>query len=182
MKFTRKPKVYNAESLYEVAVRSLARKMRTVAELKRSLRVRVAKQENGEALIESVVQRLKDQRYLNDTNYATAYSNYRRENEKFGKRRVVSDLKAKGVHQDVIEKTVTDAYSGVDEEKLARDFLTRKRLRKPSNEKEAARVFRTLVRAGFSPGVIFRIMKKWDVEDEVISTLETEAVDGPDPS
>lgn len=177
MRFTRKTKTYDSDSLYEAAVGALARKMRTVAELKRLLRTRVAKQDNGEALIEGVVQRLKDQRYLNDTNYAAAYSSFRRENEKFGKRRVITDLKAKGVHQDVIEKTVTAAYDGVNEEKLARDFLVRKRLRKPTNEKEAARIFRTLVRGGFSTRTIFRILKNWDVDDELLTTMESETVD-----
>ena len=183
MSFSRKTKTYDLNSLYEVAVGALARRMRTVAELKRLLRNRVIKQENGEVLIEAVVNRLKEQRYLNDTNYATAYSNFRRENEKFGKRRVITDLKVKGVHQDVIEKTVSAAYEGVDEEKLARDYLNRKRLRKPTNQKESARIFRTLTRGGFSTRTIFRILKNWDVDDEVLSVLESEAVDpAPDNS
>ncbi len=179
MKFTRRTKTYDLDSLYEAAVGALARKMRTVAELKRMLRTRVAKQENGEILVEAVVNRLKEQRYLNDTNYATAYSSFRRENEKFGKARVITDLKAKGVHNDVIEKTVSAAYEGIDEEKLARDYLNRKRVRKPANQKESARIFRTLVRGGFSTRTIFRILKNWDVEDEVLSVLESEAVDSP---
>ncbi len=175
MAFARKTtKTYDAAALYEYALGALARQMRTVAELKRLLRRRVTKQENGEILIEAVVLSLKDHGYLNDTSYAAAYSGFRRENEKFGKRRVIMDLKAKGVHQDVIEKTVDATYDGVDEEKLARDFLARKRLRKPSNEKEAARAFRMLMRAGFAPNLIFRILKNWDVDDEVLSLLETE--------
>lgn len=174
MKFSSKTKTYDADSLYEAAVGALARKMRTVAELKRLLRNRVAKQDNGEVLIEAVVQKLKDQRYLNDTSYATAYSSFRRENEKFGKRRVITDLKIKGVHQDVIEKTVSTAYEGVNEEKLARDFLGRKRARKPENKKEAARIFRMLVRGGFSTHTIFRILKNWDVDDELLTVMETE--------
>lgn len=168
--------------LYESAVNALARKMRTVAELKRLLRMRVSKQENGEVLIEAVIQKLKDQGYLNDTNYATSYSGFRRENEKFGKRRVITDLKAKGVHQDVIEKTVSAAYEGVDEEKLARDFLQRKRLRKPENEREAARIFRAMVRGGFSTRVIFRILKNWNVDDELLTVMESETDTGPPES
>lgn len=182
MKFSRQTKVYDAGMLYESAVNALARKMRTVAELKRLLRMRVSKQENGEVLIEAVIQKLKDQGYLNDTNYATSYSGFRRENEKFSKRRVITDLKAKGVHQDVIEKTVSAAYEGVDEEKLARDFLQRKRLRKPENEREAARIFRAMVRGGFSTRVIFRILKNWNVDDELLTVMESETDTGPPES
>lgn len=171
---SRPAKTYDASSLYEYAVGALGRRMRTVAEIKRLMRNRVAKQENGQDLIEAVVQKLKEQRYLNDTNYAAAYSSLRKDNEKFGRMRVVSDLKAKGVHSDVIEKTVGAAYEGVDEEKLARDFLARKRLKKPEDQKRVARIFRTMVRAGFSVRVIIRILKNWDVDDEVLSAMESE--------
>jgi regulatory protein len=175
-------KTYDAASLYEYAVGALARQMRSVAELKRLLRRRVAQQEQGEILIEAVVQKLKDQRYLNDTNYATAYSTFRIENEKFGRVRVVNELRLKGVHADVIEKTVGAAYEGVDEEKLARAFLARKRLKKPADRKQAARIFRTLLRAGFASRTIIGILKKWDVEDEVLAVMETEAAEKPGES
>jgi regulatory protein len=160
--------------LYDYAIRALSRKMRTVAELKRLMRPRVPEGEIGALLIEMVVFRLKEQKYLNDSNYAAAYSNFRRENEKFGKRRVITDLKAKGVHGDVIEKAISDAYSGTDEQTLARAFLKRKRLKKPSNHKETARTFRALLRAGFGAGVAIAILKRWDVDDEILTALQDE--------
>ena len=167
-------KTADAGVLYEYAVGALGRKMRSVAELKRLLRPRVAAGENGEALVEAVILKLKEQKYLNDTDYATAYSSYRRDNEKFGRMRVISDLKAKGVHGDVIDKAVGAAYAGSDEEQLARAYLRRKNLKKPADEKQAARIFRALTRAGFSSRTIVRILKNWDVDDEVITALESE--------
>lgn len=149
--------------------------MRTVAELKRLLRRRVAPDDAGEAAVEAVILKLKDQKYLNDSEYAAAYSSYRQSTEKFGRRRVAADLRAKGVHPDVIEKSLATAYAGVNEEKLAREHLARKRLRKPKNQKEAARIFRSLLRAGFSSRTIFSILKKWDVDSESLSQLEQEA-------
>lgn len=174
----RTAKTYDAGSLYEYAIGALSRRMRTVAELKRLMRQRVAHQEDGEVLIDAVVQKLKEQRYLNDTAYATTYSSLRRENDKFGRMRVINDLKAKGVHGDVIEKTVDAVYEGVDEEKLARDFLARKRLRRPTNEKETARIFRLLARGGFSTRVIVRILKNWDVDEEILSAMEGGTAEG----
>ncbi len=168
-------KTYDESTLYEYAVSALARKMRSVAELKRLLRQRLPAGEESAALVEAVIARLKDQKYLNDTAYAAAYSSYRRENQKFGRLRVVSDLKARGVHADVITKAVTAAYAGDDEEKLAREYLRRKRLKKPANAKEAARIFRALLRAGYTSRTIIRILKRWDVDDEVLTALESEA-------
>jgi regulatory protein len=174
---SRSTKTYDAESLYEYAVGALSRRMRTVAELKRLMRERVRLQDNGNEIMEAVVERLKQQRYLNDTQYATTYSHYRQENEKFGRMRVVQDLKIKGVHPDVIEKTVGEAYSGVNEEDLARRFLQKKRTKRPKDQKETARVFRLLVRAGFSSRAIIKVLKSWNVEDETLSALEQERAD-----
>jgi regulatory protein len=173
--FPRPKKIYDSEdALYDYAVRALSRKMRSVAELKRLMRPRVPEGELGELLVEMVVRRLKDQNYLNDSSYATAYSSFRRDNEKFGRRRVITDLKVKGVHGDVIEKAVDDAFAGVNEEEQARAFLRRKRLKQPANNKDAARIYRALVRAGFGAGVSIRILKNWNVEDEVLTALQEE--------
>jgi regulatory protein len=175
-------RTYDEESLYEYAVGALGRRMRTVAELKRLMRRKVGQQEHGELLVDLVIARLKQNRYLNDTSYAESYSRFRKENEKFGRARVVQDLKVKGVHGDIIETVVGAAYADVNEEKLAREFLQRKRVSKPDGQKPAARIFRMLMRAGFSSRVIFRILKTWDVDDETLSILETDAVATPDPS
>jgi regulatory protein len=172
-----RPKATDSEDeLYQYAVGALGRRMRSVADLKRLLRHRVeAGTEYGQTLMELVIRRLKDRGYLNDAKYAAAYSSFRRENEKFGRRRVISDLKAKGVHGEVIEKAVASVYEEVNEEKLARDYLRRKRLVKPTNQKQAARIFRQLVRAGFAPKTIFTILKKWDVDDETLAVFEEES-------
>ncbi len=172
MAFKRARKTYDEVSLYEYAIGALGRRMRTVAEIKRLLRNRVEAQPNGAALIETVVGLLKAQRYLNDTSYAESYSRLRKENDKFGRMRVVQDLKTKGVHPDIIDGAVNAAYDDVNEEQLARAFLRRRRLVKPADQKQAARVFRTLVRGGFPSRVIFRILKTWDVDEETITALE----------
>jgi regulatory protein len=172
---SRTPKDYDEASLYEYAIGALGRRMRSVAELKRLMRQKVAHQgELGQALIDLVIFRLKEQKYLNDTQYAAAFSSYRRDNEKFGRYRVISDLKSRGVHGDIIEGAVSSAYEEVDEEKQAREHLRRKRLQKPANQKQAARVFRALMRAGFSSKTIFAILKKWDVDEETMIALESE--------
>lgn len=177
MPFSRpKKRSYTEDELYEYAVGALARRMRTVAELKRLLRARVdeAESEYGQTLIELVIRRLKDRGYLNDSQYASYFSSLRRDNQKFGRLRVVTDLKIKGVHGDVIEKAVDAAFEGVSEEKQAREFLRKKRLAKPKDQKEAARIFRQLARGGFSTKTIFNILKHWNADEETLTALEGE--------
>jgi regulatory protein len=178
MAFARpKRKSYSEDELYEYAVAALARRMRTVAELKRLMRARVedAESEYGQTLIELVIRRLKDQGYLNDSQYAASFSSMRRDNQKFGRMRVITDLKVKGVHGDVIEKAVDAAFDNVNEEKQAREYLRKKRMAKPKDQKQAARIFRQLARAGFGTRTIFAILKRWDVDDETLSALEGES-------
>jgi regulatory protein len=179
MPFSRsKRKLYTEDELYEYALGVLARRMRTVAELKRLLRQKVeAETEFGSTLVELIIRRLKDQGYLNDTKYAAAYSSFRRDNEKFGRMRVVTDLKAKGVHGGVIEQAVASVYDDVNEEKQARAYLHRKRLVKPKDQKQAARIFRQLTRAGFRAKTIFAVLKRWDVDEETLTALEGETLD-----
>ena len=174
MPFKKSNKTYDPPALYEYAVGALSRRMRSVAELKRLMRQKNIEGDDREAVIEAVVRKLKDQKYLNDENFAAQYSSYRKSNEKFGKLRVITDLKQKGVHGDVIDKAVAAAYDNVDEEQLAREHLRRKRLKKPTTEKETARIYRALARAGFSSRTIFKVLKKWAVDEETLSSLEGE--------
>jgi len=178
MPFPRPRKTESEEELYQYAVGALGRRMRSTAELKRLLRRKVeAETEYGQTLVELVIRRLKDRGYLNDAKYAAAYSSFRRDNERFGRMRVITDLKTKGVHGEVIEKAVADTYDEVNDEKQAREYLRRKRLVKPKDQKQAARVFRQLLRAGFGFKTIFGILKKWDVDAETLSELENEIPD-----
>jgi regulatory protein len=181
MTFSRpKRKQYSEDELYEYAVASLARRMRTVAELKRLMRARVEEPESeyAETLVELVIRRLKDQGYLNDSSYAAYYSSMRRDNQKFGRRRVITELKTHGVHASVIDKAVDAAFESVNEEKQARDYLRKKRMEKPKDQKQTARIFRQLLRAGFKSKTIFTILKKWEVDDETLTALEGENPEG----
>jgi regulatory protein len=168
-----KPRAFlNEGGLYEYGVRALGRQMRTEAELRRLMEKRAEPGERGEAAVEAAIARLKERRYLDDQSFAETYARLRQQNEKLGERRVRNDLKQKGVHGDLIAETLEARYGQTNEEALAREHLARRRLRKPENEKETARVMRRLVAAGFSTGVIYKILRQWDVPDEALAALE----------
>jgi len=168
-------------SLYNYAVRLLGQQMRTVAELKRLLRRRIEPGPAGEEALARVVARLTEYKFLDDTGYAREFARLRQQNSSFGRRRVQQDLMRKGVRAEVIAQTLDAAYEGVPEEALARRHLERRRIAKPSTQKEAARVARLLLRAGFSPGTVFRILKQWDVEDAALAAIESLAADEQPP-
>ena len=175
----KKPEPLAEAALYDYAVNALGRRMRTVAELTRLMRQRVEPGETGQAKINAVIARLKEYRYLNDSEYAANYTRLRQENASFGKRRVRQDLAIKGVKAEVIASTLDAAYENVNEEALARRHLERKGVKQPTNDKEAARVMRMLIRAGFSTGVIYGILKRWNIPEDALAALENT---GDDPA
>ncbi len=169
----KKPRAFlNEAGLHDYAVKSLGRAMRSEADLRRLMRQRVEPGEQGVAIVDAVVARLKEYGYLNDQSFAETYARLRQENEKLGVRRVRQDLKQKGVNTELVEQTLDARYGSTNEEALAREHLERKRIRKPENQKETARVMRRLVAAGFSTGVIYKILRQWDVPDEDLAVLD----------
>ncbi len=151
------------EGLFEYAVGSLARRMRTVRDLRRLMKARTEEGEAGERAMERVVARLIDLRYLSDEQFAADYTRLRKEGQKFGRRRVEQDLAMKGVGKELVASTIATAYQDVDEAELARQFCERKRIRAPGNEKETARAMGRLMRAGFSSTAIWKVLRGWRV-------------------
>jgi regulatory protein len=157
--------------LFEYAVGVLARRMRTVRDLRRLMRNRAEEGEAGERAMDAVCARLKDLGYLSDTRFAADYTRLRKENEKFGKRRVQQDLMQKGVQKELIATTLAKAYDEVDEVGLAREYVARKRMKKPSGvnaQKETARVMGRLMRAGFSSTAIYKVLREWELPEEAM--------------
>lgn len=168
-----KPRAFlNEAGLYDYAVKALGRHMRTEAELRRLMHQRVEPGERGDAIVSAVVKRLREYGFLDDAAYAETYARLRQENEKLGARRVRQDLRQQGVGAGLVDQTVDARYGGSNEEALAREHLERKRIKKPENEKETARVVRRLVRAGFSTATIYKILRQWDVPDEALAALD----------
>jgi regulatory protein len=160
----RKPEPLDEAALYQYAVGALGRQMRTVAELKRLMSRRVEEGEAGEIKMASVVARLAEQHYLDDRAFASTYTRLRQENQSFGKRRVQQELTRKGVHAELVASTLETAYAQVPEDQLIRQYVARKRIAKPQDDKQTARLVRRLVGAGFSFGIISTLLKAWKLD------------------
>lgn len=161
--------------LFEYAVGVLARRMRTVRDLRRLMKNRAEEGEAGEQAMDAVVTRLKELNYLSDTRFAADYTRLRKENEKHGRRRVQQDLAQRGVPKDLVTSTLAKAYDEVDEVALAREYIARKRLKQPSGpdaQKQTVRVMGRLMRAGFSSSAIFKVLREWEVPEDSLAGLD----------
>ncbi len=113
--------------------------------------------------------------YLDDAAFAETYAR-----SASGKREVRPTTRAAGfcsarVFRQGIDplETLEARYGQTNEEALARQHLEHAsasvNLR---NQKETARVMRRLVTAGFSTGVIYKILRQWDVPEESLVALD----------
>lgn len=166
--------------LFDFAVGALARRMRTVRDLRRLMKTRAVEGEAGERAMDAVIVRLKELNYLSDAQFAEDYTRVRKEHEKFGKRRVQQDLMMKGVGKELVTSTLETAYENVNEVALARQYIARKRMRQPSGEnaqKETARAMNRLMRAGFSSNTIFKVLRAWEIPEEALAGVEQGGAD-----
>jgi len=161
-------------ALLEFAVRSLSAKMKSIRDLRRKLRDRAEPGEAGEAAVEAVILKLKDLGYLSDERFAADFTRLRKENEKFGRRRVQQGLMQKGIAQELANATLTAAYEDVDEVALAKEYVARKRMKKPEGDKEIARTMRRLMAAGFSSKTIWKVLRSWGADVEEVDVDEAE--------
>jgi regulatory protein len=166
--------------LFEYAVGALARRMRTERDLRRLMKLRAEEGEAGVRAMDAVVARLKELGYLSDERFAEDYTRVRKEHEKFGRRRVQQDLMQKGVGKELVASTLETAYEDVDEVVLARQYIARKRMKQPSGanaQKETVRAMNRLLRAGFSSRAIYKVLREWELPEQVTEEMEERAGD-----
>jgi regulatory protein len=161
--------------LFEYAVGALSRRMRSVRDLRRLMKPRAREGEEGERDMDRVVERLVELNYLSDTRFAEDYTRIRMESQGFGRRRVAQDLAVKGIAQELAATTLSAAYDEADEVALARAYCAKKRIQRPIEQKEVARVMNRLLRAGYSSTAIFKLFRAWQIE------LPAESADDYEP-
>jgi regulatory protein len=164
----------DAAGLLEFAVRSLSSKMKSVRDLRRKMSERAEPGEAGVAAVDAVIVKLKELGYLSDEKFAADYTRLRKENEKFGRRRVQQGLMQKGIAQELTQSALATAYDEVDEVALAKEYVARKRMKKPEDEKAVARTMRRLVGAGFSTRTIWKVLREWGAEVDEVDLEDSE--------
>jgi regulatory protein len=72
------------------------------------------------------------------------------------------------------QTALTAAYEDVDEVALARQYVERKRMKKPEGEKELARSMRRLMAAGFTSKTVWKVLRDWGAAVEEAEVEESE--------
>lgn len=111
----------NSAKAYEYAVFLLSLKLRTIGEVLSKMQSRGY----GEVIIADVVERLKDQHYLDDQRYAEIFLENLKAYKNLGYYGIKKKFMEKKLPAQIIESVLADGYSVVDEIKVAKRFLNK---------------------------------------------------------
>ena len=147
------------------------------------VRQKLGQRAEQEGDVEPVIAKLRDYGYLNDARFAENYAAWRRDNEGFGKMRVLRDLRQRRVAPNVAGGAVDQAYQNTDEVEQIVQFLERKFRNKNLGEllqedKKLQAAYRRLRYAGFSSAASIQVLKRYAAQ---ATQLEDAASDENEP-
>ena len=142
---------------YAAALRMLARRPYSVAELRRALERKFP----ADPGLSEVIARLRQLGYLNDKKFAAQYASSLARNRAFGPYRVRRELKAKLVDYRYIEPAVLQAYEETSEQELLARVLQKKlrTVRLPVTASKLSSLCQSLLRRGFRADDIMKAVR-----------------------
>ena len=143
------------ERTFQRAVKLLAAKPRSVAELRERL---LEKQWTNEEVVEAVLVKLGEYGYLNDERFAFGYASYKVRQKPVGRQRLQRDLQLKKVDRETADEAIRLVFDETPEEELVeRAIEKRMRLRgRPRTRAEVKSLYDHLLRQGFSYELVAR--------------------------
>ncbi len=156
---------------YQRALRRLARRDHSVAELRRALLDRG----HDAAEVEAALERLRRERYLDDAGFAERFARSRMAHQGHGRLRIRQDLRERGVDRGVTEAGIAGALREVDERDVL-DGLARRYWRQHTGaepQRRLPRLWTFLLRRGFAPGLVReRLSALWPRWSDALEGLD----------
>lgn len=130
------------DKAYMRSLDMLSRRARSEWELRDYLK----RKEYEPEIINQIISRLKNMKYIDDYNFAKSWVDNRRLLKATSKRKLTQELKQKRVEQSVIDKVL--AEDETDEKSVIKDLIAKKRTQ--SRYKDDQKLIAYLLRQGFS--------------------------------
>jgi regulatory protein len=163
------------DSAYAAALRRLARRDHSEAEIRKALG-----KTYPEADVEEAVRRLRQERYLDDAGFAARFARSRLAHQGQGRYRIRQALRTKGVTGAPAEKGLATALSEVSETAALEAVAKRYWRHRPDEDPRIRmrRVWAALVRRGFPAGLVSeRIAALWPRWKGAVVGLEAPETD-----
>ena len=133
---------------FQSAIRLLAAKPRSIAELREGL---LREHSASKPAVAAAISRLKEYGYLDDERFAFGYAALKVQQKPVGRKRLKRDLELKKIDRVVADEALDLVFGETSEEELI-DRAMEKRIRlrgRPKNRAEAKSLFDHLLRQGF---------------------------------
>lgn len=126
------------------------------------LRDKLTRRGYPEEIIESVLSTLKEDKYVDDENFAARFTRDQQEFGNKGARAIKYDLLRKGVDADTVAEVIEEMHDPEAEEERARAYIERKVIstRGLENQKRTNRLVSSLARRGYDPSMAFRVVRE----------------------
>ena len=155
-----KPEGPPRASAYEAAVRYLAGRQHSVAEIRRHLHSK----RHDEAAIDGAIEKLRAQRYVDDLEFARYWIERRSRFRPKGDRVLVSELARMGVSRDTIDAAMGEAAAETEPDRARRAIarpITRWKALEPPERKRKIHAY--LAARGFDYDVIDEVIARPDL-------------------
>ena len=135
------------------AIRLLAAKPRSVLEMRDRL---LEKLWTNEEIVDGVIDKLKEYKYLDDEQYARAVAVSKLRQKPQGKRRLQQSMSQKKLDSEIVEEAIRTAFEKLPEDELIRAAIEKRvRLKGiPHTREEEKKFYDHLMRLGFGYGLI----------------------------
>ena len=126
----------------------------------KEIREKLTQKGYDEIIIEDETEFLKNYGFINDSRYAERFTHDAINIKKWGKARIKTELLRKGIDREIIENTIEDIFSELDDDRIFTEMQKRFKNSDFSNIKERTRIFNFYLRRGFSPDEIKGAMNR----------------------
>lgn len=152
---------YNAAK--EASFRYLGRRDHASFEIKQKLK----KKGFREDVIESVLEELSEKDFLNDQNFSIKFITEKSELNRWGRKKIESELYKKGINQKTIRQTLNSFFDNLSQDQICLDLVIKRKrhfLREDDPYKRLMKIYNYLAGRGFTSSDIKKAMPKIAVE------------------
>jgi len=146
---------------FRTAVNAALRLLRVRQRSQKEIISRLRQKGYEQSVVNKVVAYLRDTGYLNDREFARLWIDSCK-NKSFGFRRIIQELKQKGISQDIIDVALRESAKDYNEAEVAQALLEKRLSRMGHLKRDVLqrRLYSFLIRRGFHPEVVTEIVSK----------------------
>jgi len=147
--------------LHEKAKQRAFRLLAVRARSEKELRIRLNERGFDESVVRDVAARLRELKFLDDESFARGWARNLAVNRLLGNRRIEASLREKGIRRELREQVITEIREEFSEHKALMALLRKKGDTIPikMDDREKNRLARSLIGRGFSPDLVFDILR-----------------------